>query len=173
MNEQLNGLLNYKEKLDDVNKKVLEEVRHNFTSDDDCEKAVSDEMDTFAMYDDSLTRVISLIKSKLPYGSSSSPDEIRTKISQLKLPELPLPTFSNEEGDDINKLLREFEPTVSQYTLSNHVKFTLLTRQLHGDPAKIVSSLVCIKCSYEDAKDLLQKAFADTLSQQYAVIKQL
>ena len=84
---------------------------------------------------------------------------------------MPLPTFSNKEGDDINMFFYEFESTVSQYTLSSHVEFTLLTRQLHGDPAKLVNSLECSKRSYEKAKNLLQKAFA--LSQQYAVIKQL
>ena len=49
----------------------------NLTSDDDyCDKAVSDEMDTCVKYDYSLTRVISLIKSKLSPGSSLSPDII-------------------------------------------------------------------------------------------------
>ena len=48
-------------------------------------------------YKDSLTRPITLIKSKLPSDFGTSPDETRTKISQLKLPELPLPTFSNKK----------------------------------------------------------------------------
>ena len=75
LKEQLNGLLNYKEKHDNVSKKVLEEVRHNLTSDDDYEKAVSDEMNTCVAYDDSLTRVKSLTNSKLSYGSSLSPGQ--------------------------------------------------------------------------------------------------
>ncbi|XP_066946894.1 uncharacterized protein [Macrobrachium rosenbergii] len=166
--EHMNVLFDLKEKLDKVNKEILNEIWDSAGDLVDGDELVSEEMDTWFVYDDRLNKCLSLLKTK-----ASISDRSRPEVSQLKLPELPLPTFGNREGEDISKFLREFEATVDKCDLSTHVKFALLTRQLSGDSLKLVNSLDCSNRSYEEAKELLQKAFADTLSQQYSVIKQL
>ena len=128
-------------------------------------------MDSCVEYNDSLNRTIVLLKSRLSSLTSTKSDQHQTASPQLKLPELPLPSFGNREGENITKFFREFEAVVDRYNLSTHLRFTLLTKQLNGDPAKLIDSLETSKRSYEDAKELLQEAFADTLTQQYYVIK--
>ncbi|XP_068232415.1 uncharacterized protein [Palaemon carinicauda] len=172
-NEHMNMLVDLKEKLDKVNNEVLKEIWDSADKDDNGDELVSEEMDTWFAYDDRLSKCLSLLKTAVSLSPGNLSDRSRSEISQLKLPELPLPTFGNREGEDISKFLREFEATIDKYDLSTHVKFTLLTRQLSGDSLKLVNSLDCSNRSYEEAKKLLQKAFADTLSQQYRVIKQL
>ncbi|XP_068225069.1 uncharacterized protein [Palaemon carinicauda] len=172
-NEHMNMLVDLKEKLDKVNNEVLKEIWDSADKDDNGNELVSEEMDTWFVYDDRLSKCLSLLKTAVSLSPGNLSDRSRSEISQLKLPELPLPTFGNREGEDISKFLREFEATIDKYDLSTHVKFTLLTRQLSGDSLKLVNSLDCSNRSYEEAKKLLQKAFADTLSQQYRVIKQL
>ncbi|XP_068234441.1 uncharacterized protein [Palaemon carinicauda] len=172
-NEHMNMLVDLKEKLDKVNNEVSKEIWDSADKDDNGDELVSEEMDTWFVYDDRLSKCLSLLKTAVSLSPGTLSDRSRSEISQLKLPELPLPTFGNREGEDISKFLREFEATIDKYDLSTHVKFTLLTRQLSGDSLKLVNSLDCSNRSYEEAKKLLQKAFADTLSQQYRVIKQL
>ena len=171
--KQLSAVSDLKVKIADLNEKVLQELWQSLESTDDSDKAVTDEMESCFQYDEHISEIISLINSRLAASQPVPIGNSNTGTPQLKLPELPLPKFSNKENEDLSKFFREFESVVNRYNVGTHLKFTLLTGQLSGDPAKLISSLDCSKHSYEDAKKLLQEAFADTLTQQYAMIKQM
>ena len=171
--EQLSAVSDLKVKIADLNERVLQELWQSLDSNDDSDQLVADEMDTCFQYDDYLNKIVTIVNSRIAASPAAPVGVSETGTPRLKLPELPLPKFSNKEGEDLSKFFREFESVVDRYNIGTHLKFTLLTGQLGGDPAKLISSLDCSKHSYEDAKLLLQEAFADTLTQQYGIIKQM
>ena len=62
---------------------------------------------------------------------------------------------------------------IEKYRLSSYEKFVYLQNQLSNEPLTIIKSLELGMQTYEDAKDLLQQAFASTRTLQYRTIKQL
>ena len=114
INEHLSILEDLKEKLDDANNKVLNDVWSKLGPEDDGDVKVAEEMDTWDDYNDRLSKFLSKLKSKSPFSPGSFLNRPHSEVSQLKLPELPLPSFSNKEGEDISKFFREFESTISK-----------------------------------------------------------
>ena len=97
----------------------------------------------------------------------------REAPSRLKLPQLPLPEYSHAPGEDLNKFFSSFENTIGKYTLSSFEKYVFLKRQLRNEPLTLINSLEACKHNYESAKELLTKAFASPLTQQYDVLRLL
>ena len=93
--------------------------------------------------------------------------------NQIKLPQLPMPEYSNAEGENLLTFLANFEGVLSKYSLSEFEKYVFLTRQLKGSPLILVKSLSQDRQSYTEAKDLLTRAFAAADSQKSEIIRRL
>ena len=139
--EQLGAVSDLKVKIADLNEKVLQELWQSLDSKDDSNQLVADEMDTCFQYDEYLNRIVTIVNSRQAASPAAAVGVSETGTPRLKLLELPLPKFSNKEDEDLSKFLREFESVVDRYNIGTHLKFTLLTGQFVGDPAKLFSSL--------------------------------
>ena len=95
------------------------------------------------------------------------------RLTKLKLPEIPLPIYSNAKDETLDQFFENFENIIVKYQLSDYEKFIYLKKQLQGEPLTLISSLSGSKQSFEGAKLLLRKAFADALTQKFAAIKRL
>ena len=125
-------------------------------------------------YDDVLAGCISKLKSTastVPTGTHSGGPECSR--NSLKLTHVPLPEYGKREGEDLNKFFSNFQNAINKYHLSAHEKFVYLQRQRSNEPLTIIKSVELGKQTYEDAKDLPQRAFACTIKQQYRTMKQL
>ena len=92
---------------------------------------------------------------------------------KMKLPEIPLPSFSNSINETLNFFLDNFNAVIDKYNLSQYEKFVYLKKQLSGEPLTLISSLSGDDQTFPKAVSLLREAFADVLNQQYSVIKRL
>lgn len=154
----------------DLDQKVLEGLSSGTSTDEEFQK----EYDCCAAYEDKISAIIGKVE-EVPVsslGSLSLPraDSLR---SQLKLPHLPLPTFGNEEGENIHRFFVEFEAIINKYGINNYEKFIFLRGQLRKRPLVIVKGLETCNQNYRCAKDLLLRAFGNELTQQYDAIKRL
>ena len=91
---------------------------------------------------------------------------------RLTLPHLTFPKFDGRP-ENYNRFITSFETIVDKLQLSTYQKYLYLVDQLSGNAKKIVDPLTISNPTYEAAKDLLNRAFSDTRSQQFAVIEKL
>ena len=132
-------------------------------------------------YEISINRAIRMLKeqssnltARLDSAASLERSESDTRdIVKLRLPELPLPKFGNEENENITQFFKNFEEIINKYSLSGFEKFVYMERQLSGQPLTLVKSLTGSQRCYADAKDLLNQAFARPVKQKFNIIKQL
>jgi hypothetical protein len=140
-------------------------------------KAFNDELDAAESYNCKLIDSKTLLQGKISNYETSQPSaESRTSVSKptkLKLPELPLPTYSHAKNETLPGFLSAFESIIKHYVLSDYEKFVFLKRQLRGPPLVLVESLSLAQQSYESAVSLLNKAFASDITQKYEVIQRL
>ena len=156
-----------------------EQISPLFYESDTTESRVTftEELDKCAHYNEQLGECKSILEcAKLNLGPvPSSPttnlDSVRPK--NLKLPELPLPTFSNAKGESLTSFLTKFESILKNYGLSSYTKFVYLSKQLSGPPFLLVDSLQISDQSYESAVALLKQAFASDDVQKFDVIQRL
>ena len=138
------------------------------------ESVTQTEYDSCLEYDAIISSCISTLKSDTWNNESdASGANFNGSRSALKLPQVPLPEYGNLEGEDLHKFFLNFENVIDKYKLSPYEKFIYLKRQLSNEPLTIIKSLEIGKQTYNDAKDLLQRAFASVVTQQYRAIKQL
>ena len=118
--------------------------------------------------------VVSLSKLKKLKGVEQS-QEVTKKAEhkKLRLPEIPLPEYSNAKDQSLQKFLHSFESIISKHSLSSYEKFIYLRNQLSKSPRVLVDSLDIQEQGYENAKELLEKAFGSDLTRKYDVIKRL
>ena len=102
---------------------------------------------------------------------SSISDHFQT--NRLKLPQIPLPSYAHKEGEDLHKFFSNFENIVQKYGLTDYERFIYLQGQLSGEPLMLIRSLDIGSQSYISAKELLTKAFASVVTQQFEAIKRL
>ncbi|XP_047741512.1 uncharacterized protein LOC125179522, partial [Hyalella azteca] len=143
---------------------------------ENAEAALQAEYDTCAEYSRKLIATITALEASLQTErSASAVSTAREDVhrSQLKLPQLPLPEYGHQEGEDLNKFFLNFENVIGKYNLTSYEKFIFLQKQLRGAPQILIQSLEVGKQNYEDAKDLLQKAFASPITQKYDAIRRL
>ena len=93
--------------------------------------------------------------------------------NRLKLPQIPLPTYSHKDGEDLHKFFLNLENILEKYNLSDYETFIFLQGQLSGEPLNLVKSLDIGSQSYTAAKNLLTRAFASVITQQFETIKRL
>ena len=161
-------LIEVQKSIQELDSKISLELFKLKTSEEETQK----EYDTCLEYGRKIHSCISELAAVSADSAQSvvSPYELR---NQLKLPQLPLPEYGHREGEDLNKFLVNFESIISKYGLSSYEKFVFLQRQLKNEALTLVSSLEAVNQNYECAKQLLQKAFASTLTQQYEAISRL
>ena len=92
---------------------------------------------------------------------------------KLRLPEIPLPKFTNSEEECLTQFFINFESVIDKYKLSDYEKFILLEKQLSDEPLTLIKSLTGLKRSYDDAKTILNQAFAQPVKKKYNIIKRL
>jgi len=92
---------------------------------------------------------------------------------KLKLPQVPLPTFSNANNESLRKFLRSLECILGKHNLTSYAKFVYLRNQLSDGPRALVDSLDVEEQSYEVAKTLLEKAFDNKIVAKYDIISRL
>ena len=126
-------------------------------------------------YQDSLFQLKSKIKTRSPgLNQGNNPNSNAPSHSnKLKLPEVPLPKFSNSKTETLISFIEQFESVINSYNLSGYEKFVFLKRQLSGEPLLLINSLAVANQSYEQAVDLLKQAFASDVSQKYDSIRRL
>ena len=138
------------------------------------EAEIQEEYDACIEYDNTLAACREKLRAVLPVRNSDSASNTNNySRGALKLPKVPLPEFSNKDGEDLHKFILNFESIINKYKLSPYEKFIYLQNQLSNEPLTIIKSLEVGRQTYEDAKDLLQKAFANITAQQYRTLKQL
>ena len=137
----------------------------------DYESKLMSEMSTCDEYNDKIIHAIASLEaveiSDNTKENGVSP-QARTNESfhignQIKLPPLPLPTYSNAEDESFDCFIKGFEAVVNKYNISNYEKFIFL-KQLKGKPLTLIKSLEYTNPCYEAAKDLLSKAFASRVT---------
>ena len=171
-----------RDSLTELNGQICEVI----LSSDYSAEELSKEGDKCAEYDRKLIFMVSELKSRIndhyrqldsANPSIDSPNQGRSSDSnfdrKLKLPDIPLPEFSNREGENIVTFLEDFEQIVDRSNLTSYEKFVYLQRQLKGDPLTLIKSLDRTEQNYNAACDLLQKAFASKVTQQNAAISRL
>ena len=158
-------LKNLKSKLDVYN----DQFQSLRIADVDDKTLMNDEFSACNEYDDKIADCLSILECES--NANSSDDTAR---SLLRSPIAPLPSFYSKEGEDITKFFLHFEDTIAKfkYTASD-IFFFILKQQIQGRGLILLDSLEANKRSYEEAKKLLNKAFASTDVSIFNVIKQV
>ena len=145
-------------------------------SDDKIEKAES-ELD---FYNEKLQ--VSLVNVQPIIGNLYNPNSSSTSSvgndnnvpqSRFKLPEVPLPKFSNEPEEDFHKFIYSFESIVEKQNLTPYEKFIFLRKSLDKAPKILIDSLDVNEQTYATAKALLERAFGSDITKKNAVIRRL
>ena len=83
-----------------------------------------------------------------------------------------LPIYIRKDGEDLNLFFSHLE-NISTYRLTDYERFIYLQSQLSGEPLTLIESLHVASKIYVKAKELLTKAFASVITQQYETVKRL
>ena len=152
-------------KLEELNNKIFEKMFEAKSTASENE----DEYDRCTEYDQSLLFTIAALEAKLSTNLASA----KPIINKINIPQIPLPEYGNNENEDLAKFFNNFEQIVGKYNLSDYEKFVYLSSQLSNEPLTLIKSLEATKQNYVTVKELLQQAFASTVTQQYHVIQRL
>ena len=139
------------------------------------EESKQREYDSCVDYENTFDICVSKLKEDVSAAAAGArPDNVGNyNRTALKLPHVPLPEYGHREGEDLHKFILNFENVIEKYNLSSYEKFVYLQRQLSNEPLTIIRSLEIGRQNYADAKDLLTKAFASPVTQQYRLLQQL
>ena len=111
------------------------------------------------------TAETSMLSSTIQTGTNRS--------GQLKLPQLPLPEYGHKEGECLETFITNFETILFKYDLSSYERYVYLERQVKGEALLLIKSLYGEEQSYEEAKQLLLKAFASPTTQKFDTLEKL
>ena len=141
--------------------------------DKDVDTLMNEEFSKRETYSQKLLTCKIELKSSIEADLTVRPSNEGWSGNKFKLPEIPLPEFSNAKGETLSNFLTSFEAIISRYKLSPHEQFICLKRQLKGEPRTLVDSLDESQHSYEHGIDLLKQAFASEVTQKYDAIKRM
>ena len=158
-------LKDLKSKLDSFNDNIREKLWQEHIN----EKDLDDEFETCDSYDDEIFAVISLLETS---GSYVVQHDDRSR-SHIKYPTLPLPFYSHKEGESLEKFFMDFEKAMNTMNVDSYVKFIYLQKQLSGQPLALVKSLASTEQTYEEAKNLLNKAFGSDILRKFETLHSL
>jgi hypothetical protein len=140
------------------------------------ESKLSAEFDICETYNNKIREGILILKADIADATSITEPRVldaQPRLNKLKLPEVPLPTYSHSEGETLNQFFENFETILCKYDLSDCEKFVYLKRQIRNEPLTLINSFSGAKQSYNDTKSLLEEAFADVITQKYDAIRRL
>ena len=171
-----NRFANLQENIKYADKEILTDlIQKNAT-----EAELQLEYDSCVTYSTKILEGFSAIKSRLNSNQHAiSQSNLGTAPStdcgpaKLRLPQVSLPTYSNKEGENLQKFFMNFENIINKYNLSDYEKFIYLQGQLTGEPLTLIKSLDISSQSFAAAKGLLTRAFASKVTQQFQAIKSL
>ena len=158
--------------ISDYNKQIFQFNVSTNMSDEDFNNSLLEE--------ESYTEKLGLAMAALGSGVSNgtpdvSPNGVTGDTSfsirnRIKLPQVPLPKYSNGVGENLNKFFRSFEAIVDKHRLASYEKFVYLREQLSEAPKILIDSLDVNNQSYEKAKALLLEAFDSTDQSKHEII---
>ena len=174
--EYLDRLQTLKASLNDLNEKVLDKYIDKGLTDNEMEALVDDDDE----YDNIISVAIAGLNglNSTQTNNNSENANISTTTTgnernKLKLPQVPLPKFANRKGESLHKFIRSFEAIVDKHSLTSYEKFIYLRNQLSDGPRILIDSIDVEQQSYEVAKELLNKAFDNTLKSKFDIIQKL
>ena len=172
----------YQAKIGELQAKVKEvddEVFTGLIDTNALEPDLQREYNTSEEYSDKLIEALNLVQNASfalrnpvqPFVQNAATPQHATRI---KLPDIPMPSFGNNEGENLHDFFENLETILGDYPgLTAFQKMSFLKGQLSGEPLSLVSGLNVKRQKYEIAKELLKRAFASNISQQYHSIKRL
>ena len=89
----------------------------------------------------------------------------------MKFPEVPMPSFSGKETESLDDFFNNLESTLAITTAQPHETFLLLKQSLSGEAQKLISSVRVSNTAYDDAKKILQEAYAPSSKQKYQILE--
>ena len=121
---------------------------------------------------------VKVFSSQSDQKSGLSSDDVQERPviplnTQLKLPQLPLPTYKHAPGESLHKFFLNMEAVLNKYTWSSYEKYIFLEKQLTGDALQLVSSLHGDEQSYDVAKNVLLEAYGSIIIQKFELIESL
>ena len=163
-----NLLVSYKESLLDLDSKIQTQ---KFADDSVPDSEIDSELQLCRNYLDKIESCLPLLGVDASrFVSQSLTDSAR---SLLKQPTAPLPKFCSSENEDLMRFLLEFETTTSVFNYPDRDLLLLLKQQVEGRAKVLIGSLEADKQTYEEAKQLLIKAFASEDIRKFSAISKL
>ena len=167
-------LLNLQSEIREVDKLVFSVLVESESTDDH----LNEHSDTQEIYEDKILTCLDIIKGVLARSDSSASGRNNdttsyNSVNRIKLPEIPLPVFSNDKGEALEKFFFNFENIIEKHNLPSFEKYVFLKNQVRGAPRILIESLDIDNRNYEVAKDLLLKAFASKTNQKFNAIHML
>ena len=163
------------DKISDYDDQIFQlNINANMSDEDLNNSSLEDES-----YSEKLESAMATLGSGVPNGAPDvSPNGVTGDTSfsirnRIKLPQVPLPKYSNGVGENLNKFFRSFEAIVDKHRLASYEKFVYLREQLSEAPKILIDSLDVNNQSYEKAKALLIEAFDSTDQSKHDLIKTL
>lgn len=142
-------------------------------------KLLDKELSECDQYDEKIVSTIRKVEARRNLLSSAhvAPSPVGSEghriSSQMKLPQLTLPRYGHEEGENLDEFFKNFEGITNKYSISPFEKFVLLEGQLYGEALPIIKSLRGDDKAYDTAKSLLIDAFASPMTQKFEVVEKL
>ena len=131
-------------------------------------------------YDDRIRLLLVLVENPpaLTAGGNQSTnmhqEETATQSrSKVIVPQIPLPKFSNSEGENLKEFLLSFDSILGKRGLNQHQLYAFLRDQLSGGPQALIKSLKGENQTYLKAKALLEDAFDNVSNSKFDTIKRL
>ena len=173
--DYLDRLQNCKLTLNDLNEQVLHKSIEEELSDKNMDVLIDDDEEYDNKISSAIVQLNSLNLTQTNNDNSNNNNNSTTgnDRNKLKLPQVPLPKFANKKGESLHKFIRSFEAIVDKHSLTSYEKFIYLRNQLSDGPRILIESLDVDQQSYETAKELLNKAFDNTLTSKFEIIQKL
>ena len=124
-------------------------------------------------YTDRIQALLLKLDVSIPFVPPVNDNIIPGVANKLRLPIVPLPQFSNDKNENFEKFIYSFESIIDKHQLTPYEKFIYLKNQLDKSPKILVESLEADCQTFDNAKELLTKAFASSVTQKYSAIKRL
>jgi len=171
-------------KLSSLDECILQGVWASVRSDAENVAAQQQELDSIAGYEDTVSEAVSKLEQALAEQSDvqrqqqSVPSAVAQAVNtpgfpRVKAEKIPLPTYGGESTESFEKFVSSFEAITAHQNYTDYEKFLLLKKNVQGRAAVLLNSLEYCKQTYNEAKSLLEKAFASPIVQKYNTLERL